>query len=293
MQRVLGSLWKIPLIALAFATMLVISRIVLTLAGAQPPRMPAQAPEEIAGYYLLVGSVILAAGLAPVAGGLCGRFGHRWLLLASFCFVGFGVNATLESAIFSNSEGTMRMVPVLAVPCLVLTGVLAALFRPEPSRDASNLSVARLLSSRRAVSWAWRFPSAVATFPAAYLTFGILVSPIVGRYYRDGVAGLSLPDVRIIILVQFIRSTLSVLATFLILAHWHGSRGRLVLSLAIAYSVFVVSYDFVLAYQVPVVLLITHGVEIAADSLVFAWGNVTLLGRGPVRAVNPATCVQV
>lgn len=67
-----GHLWRILASALLFAIGLITSRVVLLHAGVRPQRMPAQAPEETAVYYLLVGSVILAGGLVPIARGLRG-----------------------------------------------------------------------------------------------------------------------------------------------------------------------------------------------------------------------------
>ncbi|MFQ5891029.1 MAG: hypothetical protein ACE5JR_13455, partial [Gemmatimonadota bacterium] len=60
---------------------------------------------------------------------------------------------------------------------------------------------------------------------------------------------------------------------------WNGSKRKLVLALALAFFVFVAAYDIVLAYQVPIVLVVIHGIEVLVDSLIYAWLLATLLAR--------------
>ncbi len=276
-KTVAGNLWRIMLCGLLFAAGLIVSRIVFSAFGLNPPRMPDQAAETLAGYYLLTGSVALAIGLAPLARKVRGSFWGRWLILVVFLFVSFAVSSTIETSIFSSTEGTLLMVPVFFLPCLVLAAATASLFVPRIEGDLPAPTVSAFFGGRSLGQWTWRIAAAIASFPVVYFLFGIIVSPIVADYYREGAAGLALPDAGLILAIQFLRSFLFILVTLPIMIIWTGSRRQLVVRLGLAFFVFVAAYDVVLAYQVPNVLLLTHSVEILADSLVYAYVLVTLL----------------
>jgi len=270
-------LWRILVSGLIFAAGLVASRLIFHTLGVSPPRLPGQVPEAIAGYYLLAGSIALAAGAALTSRGLRGTRLARWLVLATFLFVGFGVSSTIETAIFSSADGVLLMVPVLLLPCSLLAGVEAALLRPREADRLPMSSSAGFFRARTWAQWSWRLAAAVAAFPLVYFVFGIIVSPVVTEYYAHGTAGLALPGAGVILATQFLRGALHLVVALPIMILWSASRRQLVVALALAFFVFVAAYDIVLACRVPNVLLITHTFEVLADSFVYAWLLVVLL----------------
>jgi hypothetical protein len=293
-------LWRILVCAFVYAAGLVTSRIAFLAAGIRPPRMPEQADESVAGYYLFTGSLVLAAGLAPMARRIAGKYWARWLILAAFLFVSFGVNNSIEDSIYSSTEGILWMIPILLWPCVLLAGALTFLF-PSPGGDLRPRSPAGAPPSEEDVpparldlcfkgrpfgQWIGRVLGAVAAFPVVYFVFGIIVSPIVGEYYRQGVSDLVLPAVEVILGVQFLRSLLFLLAALPVLWAWSGSRRQLIWFLGLAFFVLGATFEIVLAYQLPLVLRVTHSIEILADSLVYAWFLVTLLAQNVERGVE-------
>ncbi len=179
----------------------------------------------------------------------------------------FNPSTTLESSIYSTTEGLLIMVPVLGVPCVLLAGALVLLFRTTEERAPTN----GFLRWHSAGQWMWRLVAAIAAFPLVYFVFGVAVSPFVAEYYRQGVAGLALPSVSLILGVQCFRSVLFLLVNIPLLLLWSGTRRALIGALGLAHAVMVAAYDPVLAYQVPAVLVAIHSLEILADSMVYAW----------------------
>ncbi|MEW6754612.1 MAG: hypothetical protein AB1505_27060 [Candidatus Latescibacterota bacterium] len=263
--------------ALVYAAGLVLSRIVFLLLGIRAPRLAAQADEGVAGYYLFAGSFALTSGLLPLAGRLAAGWRGRWLVLAWFLLASFAVGNPLEDAIYSSAEGLLWMVPVLVLPCALLAGALALLWAPRSAPGAGPGGLGSWRAGWPPARCIPRILAAVVAFPAVYFGFGIIASPLVAEYYRDGVAGLALPAARVILGVELLRGLLFALAVLPVIRAWCGSRRELVRALGLALFVLGATFEIVLAYQLPLVLRVTHTVEILADSLVYAWVLVSLL----------------
>jgi hypothetical protein len=250
--------------------------------------MPAQAPEAIAGWYLLAGSIALAAGMLLSSRGIRGSLPVRWLVLATFLFIGLGVSTTIEASIYSSTNGVARMIAVLFLPCFLLAGIGAVLFKCRLPQSPSVRTVADAFRGLTWAQWSLRLVAAIAAFPLFYFVFGIVVSPLVSPYYERGVSGLVLPEPGVVISTQFLRGGLHLLAVLPLMFFWNGSRRQLALSLGLAFFVIVTAYDFVLAYQVPAMLVVTHGIEVLTSSFVYSWILVTVLGRDGKASVNKA-----
>lgn len=269
--------WRVLACALVYAGGLIISRLTFLSIGMIPPRMPEQAAESIAGYYLLFGSIILVIGLALIARMIRGNYWIRWLSLSSFLFISFGVNNTIEDSIYSSTEGLLLMIPILFLPCILLTAAATLLFQPLPGNSGHIETTTRFFVGRTSIEWLGRIVAAIGSFPLVYFVFGLVVSPVVVDYYRQGAADLVLPDVGTILVVQILRSLLFLIASLPVLTLWSGSKRQLILRLGLAFSVLGATFEIVLAYQLPTVLRLTHSIEILIDSLVYAWLLVTLL----------------
>lgn len=84
-MNILKDIWKIILLSIVLASSLVFSRIILYKLGFNIPRLPQQAGENTAIYYLLVGSFILASGLFFLIKGIGGSLKEK--VLISFLFI--------------------------------------------------------------------------------------------------------------------------------------------------------------------------------------------------------------
>jgi hypothetical protein len=169
------------------------------------------------------------------------------------------------------------MVLFSILPCLLFAAVTALLFRPAVQGASFRASASRFFSGHSTGQWAWRLGAAVCAFPLIYLAFGMMVSPIVVSYYRQARFGLTLPGGGVIVLVQFLRSSLFLLASLPLLMAWSGSRCRLSVTLGLTFYVLVGLFSMIQSYWLAPALQIAHNLEIFADSMVYALALTLLL----------------
>ncbi len=276
-KSILYHTWRIAICAFIFAFGLIVGRLTLHPVGLTPPRLPQQADESTAVYYLLSGSVLLSLGLFPLASKISGAFFTRFLILFFFFFTCFGISVSLESSIYSNIEAFDLMILLLLFPILLFSFASTLLTTPQSTTETFSHKSIRFLKSKLPSEWAWRILLSILSFPIIYLLFGIIASPLVADYYRESSYGLAIPEIGTIITVQLLRSILFLLATLPIMIAWFGNKSQLVVMLGIAHFMFVFSYDIVLAYQLPINLVLTHAIEILVDSMFYSWVIVKLL----------------
>ncbi|MCJ7753173.1 MAG: hypothetical protein MUP13_01270, partial [Thermoanaerobaculales bacterium] len=102
-------MWKIPAIAAAYFIGVMISGAVITAAKMPWPTFPGSATETENLTLALIGAILMAASLALLARGMRGSQFARWLILAAFAYVTFGLNNQIEAAIFTTYGGTATM----------------------------------------------------------------------------------------------------------------------------------------------------------------------------------------
>jgi len=270
-------IWRIAFCTFVFAFGLVVSRLVLNSMGLTLPRLPQQADESTAVYYLLSGSVLLSLGLFSLAQKVKGAFLTRFLIVFLFFFACFGISVSLESSIYSSAEGYDLMILVLLLPIILFSFTSTSLTKSQSLTETFSQRSIRFFKSKVLGEWAWRVVLTILSFPLVYFVFGIIVSSFVVDYYRESSYGLTIPDFGTIVVVQLVRSLFFLLVTLPIIIVWSGKKIQLVLLLGMAHFVIVFSYDIVLAYQLPVILVLIHAIEILFDSLVYSWVIVRLL----------------
>jgi nitric oxide reductase large subunit len=134
-------------------------------------------------------------------------------------------------------------------------------------------------SGRTFGNWAWRLFAAFLAFPLAYFIFGNIISPIVLPYYLQGSNELALPGWGQLLPVIALRSLFFLLVCLPILIVWNLSDRRLFLTLGLTLFILVGGIAMIQAYWLPMVLRVTHGLEIFADEMVYAGALVLLLGK--------------
>ena len=169
------------------------------------------------------------------------------------------------------------MILILLLPIVLFSFTCISLTKSQPTSESFSQKSLRFFKSNTRSEWAWKILLAFLSFPVIYLLFGIIASPLVADYYRESSYGLAIPDIGTIMSVQLVRSLLFLMVTLPIMITWFGNRVQLVVMLGIAHFMFVFSYDIVLAYQLPIKLVLTHAIEILLDSMVYAWVMVKLL----------------
>lgn len=253
-----------------------ISGAMVAALGLPLPQLLEQAGERTMGLLLLVASLALAAGLAPLARRLQGSHWLRWLMLAILCYICIGVTSALEGAIFTTMN--MASVPVLSLlPCLLFAAVMTLLFKPAHRGDPLAANARRFFHGRNVGQWTWRLVAAVFAFPVIYWTFGMMVAPFVMEYYKQGQFALAVPNPAVILATQFARSALFLLAAIPIMITWSGSRRHLILALGLAFYVLVGLFGMIQSYWLAPTLQVLHNVEMLIDSMVYAWALAALL----------------
>ena len=267
-----GWAWKIPAIAIAYFIGVMISGGVITAAKMPWPAFPqsvSQANEFIIG---LIGSILMAICLALLARGIRGSQTVRWLILAIFSYVTFGLNNQIEAAIFTTYGGTATMLIFFILPCAFGAAAAVYLFRPEHPEESLESVVSKQPLSR----WWWRAGVAWIAFPVIYVFFGMLAAPVVVPVYQSQDFGLTLPGFGTMIPVALVRSALYLAVTIPILVNWSRSRRSLFLSLGIALFAMMGLIGLLSATFFPPVLRVAHSIEILGDALVYAWLLVAL-----------------
>jgi hypothetical protein len=288
MRTTAGYLWRLPLCTAAYVGGAIGSAALVSALAMPLPKLPEQADERMMGSCLILGSLVLTVGLAPLARRIRGGFSLRWLALAGLCYVCLGVNTPIEAAIFSNLGG-MATIPVFSLlPCLLFGATMALLFQPVDKGESFVATAKRFLESRPAGEWVWRSAAAVGAFPLIYWMFGLMIAPAVRPYYEQGQFGLALPSATAILLVQLLRSTLFLAAAMPILIAASGPRRPLVLALGLAFYVLVGLFSMIQTYWLAPTLLVLHNLEILADSMVYALALALLLvPRDEMKADEP------
>lgn len=275
-----GYTWRVPLCALAYVAGAAAGGALISALRLPLPQLPEQADARTMGLCLILGSLALALGLAPLARRLRGTFTIRWLVLTLLCYICLGVNTPIEAATFTHLGG-MASIPVFSIlPCLLFAAVMALLFQPVDKSDSFLSNARRFFESRTSGQWAGRIALAIAAFPLVYWTFGLTIAPAVKPYYEQGQFGLALPSTGTIILVQLLRSVLFLVAALPILIVGTAPRRHMVLALGLAFYVLVGLYGMIQTYWLAPTLLVLHNLEIFADSMVYALALALLLVHG-------------
>ena len=288
LRAALFYLWRLAICTLAFFLGITLGGMVAGRLGLPSPDLPAGADAATLSMYFLLVSLILAQALGVVARSLAGGFVARWLILAFLAWVANAVSAAIEAPIFTTSAPAgLFTVVIFLVPSVLCGAALAICFPADQSGRGFFSSAQEFFAGRGIWSWVWRLLAAIAAFPAIYVFFGILVAPFVVDYYRQQLFGLNLPGWDQILTAQLIRSLLFLAACLPVLIAWQRSSWGLVIALGWALFVLVGLLGLIPAYWMPVGLRLIHGVEILADSFVYALALV-LLGRR-----EPATSWRV
>lgn len=279
---------RIVLCGLVFMAAMSLSGALVTALGLKMMVLPEGASRQAAALASLLASPLLPLALAPLAIGLPGALLARTAWLALFAYVAFGLNTMIEARIFSSMAGPgafAGMCVFYLLPCAALALAAAAAFPARELRPAP-------LPHRPAAAWAGRFAAAWLAFPLSYLLFGMLISPLVVEQYRQGVAGLELPPIGVIVFTQLGRSLLYLASVLPVVLLWSGSWKDLAVRLGWAWWVLAGLYGLIAAFWMPANLRLIHSLEIGADSFAYALLLSWAL-RGPSKgtravAVQPA-----
>lgn len=193
---------------------------------------------------------------------------QRCSAIAVLIYVTLGINTALDAKIYTGLiEGSPWLAlvsPFTVLPSLFAAAALTFSFGGKQSAPGG-------LGNFGPAGWGWRLFVAWLSFPVIYLLFGMCIAPIVVPYYQaGGILGLRIPGFDVIIPTQLVRSALFLAASFPVLVLWTKSRGRLIFALGLAHAMTVGAFQLAQAWFLPMVLRVTHSIEIGCDSFVYA-----------------------
>jgi hypothetical protein len=272
--------WIAPLAAVAYVLAQAVAAALLTGMSMAAPRISHGATPGQQMAWALASAAILVIGLVPLAPRLSGGFVPRWLVLAVFLYSVNAVNNAIEVTIFTRLGGGGYVAALAVLPALLCTALLATVRPPG--------GLVSLVGQPPAAGLAWRLALAWLAFPAAYLTFGALVSPLVIQSYSVEGGVLVLPPMRVIIGVQAIRSVFFLLPTLAVVERWTGGRLGLWLALGWAHWLLVGLFGLVMPndFMTPTLRLV-HSLEIGADSFAYTGVVVALFARRAESRASP------
>jgi hypothetical protein len=258
----------------AFAVSIPLYAIVLKIFHIRAAAPPDSTPIAVQLLLMLVGGIVLVLGLWPMASRIAASFAVRAFVLSGFLFLVLGINGTIEARIFTTwlTGAVVGAIVFYLIQAALLGTVLALCF--GAAGDPISLPAHTLLP------WISRGAAAWLVWPVIYFVFGMAVSPIVVPYYHAGIAGLRIPSLSTVLMVQIFRGLIFLAASLPLIAFWKGTRRGLWLALGLTHAVSVGLYQLVGSTFLPLVLRIFHGAEITCDSFTYA-GVLVLLFTVP------------
>jgi hypothetical protein len=258
-------IWKILVIAAAYFLGTMISGAMIAAAGMPWPAFPNPPSQTVELLLNVISSLLVAGCIALLAWGVRGSQPVRWLVLAAFTYVIFGLNNQIEAAAFTAFGGTAAMIVFFVAPCLLGAAAAVWLVGPSPSRPPHSTPHVRAVST-----WWWRVVVAWLAFPVIYVFFGMLVSPIVVPFYKDPSFGLTLPGWNTIFPVVLLRSALALAVTLPVLVLWSRSRRALFVTLAVTFFAMMGLIGLAATTFFPPTLRVAHSIEILGDAVAYA-----------------------
>jgi hypothetical protein len=293
-KRILINLGKLLVCVAVYYVGIMLGGMLTAVLQLQPPPMPAGMDASAAGLYMILESPLMALVLIGLGRFIAGKFWMRTLILASFAWITNTLNNQIEASFFGNmASGFWFTIIFFLVPTLLVATAVAWLF-PPISNENTFASAAKSFFGRYPTSgWIWRLSLGAVLFMPIYYFFGLLVIPFTADYYAQGLYGLEVPPLNLLLVIMFVRSVLYFLACLPILIAWQSSRRDLIIYLGIALFYFVGFQPLSIATWMPWSLRLPHLIEIMADELVYAWALVMLLGvkKQTQFSVAPSTSI--
>lgn len=251
--------WRSVVVAISYALGLIIAGIIGGILGWQMSTSPGS---EKSVLPLFASIVLLGFFLGPLAARLgLARFQHM-VLWGSLIVFNLG-SVALEGAFFAPGLITVP-IPVLLAQQLLATVAAGIAITMLFGRRGTSVSWMAALNARPWYSWLWRFLASALSYLAFYFVFGGLNYSLVTRpYYESHAGGLTVPEPRVVLILESIRGLLIVFSVLLLLLSIQGSRRHLMLMTG--WLLFAVGGIIPLIWQIsslPLFLLFASAIEI-------------------------------
>jgi hypothetical protein len=220
----------------------------------------------------LVSGILYVAIMTPLARRLGYRRLARFLAIFVPLYLTGPVADLIEAYFYTTRLTPFTLVAALifeGLPLLVITGIIAGLIpvdvdaRPAPRfREAAR--------ERSFLSWLWRIVVAGAPYPAIYLLFAALVTPLEHAYYYDPAFIASLhtvvPSTLTTVILEAGRGVLFVLAALPVIAVMRASRWSTGLYIALLGATLEAWIPLLGLTSWPVMMRVGNVLELTADA---------------------------
>jgi hypothetical protein len=272
---------KLILCTAAFYVGIMLGGTVANALGLQQPPMPEGFDASTAGLWMILESPLYALVLIGISRFIAGKLWLRTLMLFSVTWIANTVNNQIEASFFGmQASGFWFTLVVFLFPSLLMAAAVAWLFPPFDKETTFADAAKSFFSRYTTAGWAWRLAVGAVAFMPIYYFFGLLVIPFTRQYYEQGLYGLQIPPLNVLLTILFIRSVLFFVACLPILIAWQSSRWNLILFLGLALFYMVGLQAMLLANWMPWSLRLPHLLEILADEFVYAGALAFVLGVG-------------
>jgi hypothetical protein len=276
MRKILNSSWRLLLAMLGFTVALGVSGSLLQSAGLEAPALPEGTDQETLGAVFMAGSLLFALALAAVATGLRGEFVLRALILLLLMWTAYAVNNVIEGAMFTTfaavaTPSSMLYTALsLLLPSATMAVITALFFRSGEEAGSLRAALRGLPRAYGVTGLLGRLLLAILAFPAIYLVVGMAIAPFIRGYYESGAFELAMPGWGQLIPIQFLRSTLFLVASLPVILMWARSRRGLFRTLGLALFIFVGGFSMATAYWLGWQLRVVHSIEMLVDEMAYA-----------------------
>jgi hypothetical protein len=227
-------------------------------------------PQNVA--IRLVSGILYVAIMSPLARRLCYRRLTRFLAIFVPLYLTGTVADLIEAYFYTTLLTPFTLVAALifeGLPLLVITGIIAGLI-PVDLDARREPGFGEVMRERRLVSWLWRIVAAGAPYPAIYLVFAALVTPLEHAYYYDPafIASLhtAVPSTLTTVILEAVRGVLFVLAVLPVIAAMRTSRWSTGVYIALIGAVLEAWIPLLGQTSWPVMMRVGNVLELTADA---------------------------
>ena len=241
----------------------------------------------VASVGSVVSSVISGALLAAVLGFVFSRLPYRRLtriaMAWSSLFIIQSLSNLVEAVFFTTAVPTATIFVAALVFGLIVTlpeAILAVmLFSPEKRDRSFKDDIRNYFGKRTGTSWLGRIALGSLVYFPIYYAFGSIIAPWILSFYDNPsqVFGLTIPPIGVIIPLQLLRGFLYIVALLPIIASLEVSPRSMLLSVAGLIFIAGAFVPYIAYSELPSFLRLVHGLEILADSIVYAAALVYIL----------------
>jgi hypothetical protein len=241
-----------------------------------------------------VSGVLYVAIMAPLARRVFYRRFPRFLAI----FVPLYITSTLadlvEAYFYTTILTPFTLIAALiiqGIPILLITGIIAWLI-PAAEDARHEPRFGQVMRERGFFSWAWRVVVAGAPYPAIYLFFATLVTPIEHAYYNEQAFIASLhtqvPSMTTTLILEAVRGILFVLAMLPVIAVIRKARWSTGLYIALIGAVLEAWIPLLGQTSWPAMMRVGNVLELTGDALGRALLMALLVALPAIRASRVA-----